>query len=59
MVRLRLRQWLRATAGPEDWRLVFTAPIDSLWQHVRTRAARSGPAGLPRVAPTADHGAAT
>jgi hypothetical protein len=31
MVRLRLRQWSRVAAGPDDWSEVFTAPIDSLW----------------------------
>jgi hypothetical protein len=33
MVRMRLRQWSRVAAGPRDGFEVFTAPIDSLWQH--------------------------
>jgi hypothetical protein len=31
MVRLRLRQWASASAGPDDWIGVFGEPIDSLW----------------------------
>ncbi len=31
MVRLRLRQWAEAGSGPDDWRSVFTAPIERLW----------------------------
>ena len=31
MVRLRLRQWSAASAGPDDWRDTFSAPIASLW----------------------------
>ena len=29
---MRLRQWSRVAAGPQDWTGVFTGPIDSLWQ---------------------------
>jgi hypothetical protein len=32
MVRVRLRQWSRVAAGPEDWRDVFAEPIDGLWK---------------------------
>jgi hypothetical protein len=31
MVRVRLRQWAAAVAGPDDWRGVFTASIEPLW----------------------------
>jgi hypothetical protein len=31
MVRMRLRQWAAAAAGPGSWRLVFEAPLDELW----------------------------
>lgn len=31
MVRLRLRQWAGAVAGPDWWRGSFAAPIDHLW----------------------------
>jgi hypothetical protein len=31
MVRLRLRQWCGAAAGPESWRGVFTNTIEPLW----------------------------
>lgn len=31
MVRVRLRQWAGAVAGPEAWSEAFTAPIDALW----------------------------
>jgi hypothetical protein len=31
MVRLRLRQWSGAAAGPESWRGVFTSTIEPLW----------------------------
>jgi hypothetical protein len=31
MVRLRLRQWSGAAAGPESWRGVFTSTIEHLW----------------------------
>lgn len=31
MVRMRLRQWSRAAAGPEGWRGVFTESIEPLW----------------------------
>ena len=47
MVRVRLRQWSRVAAGPEDWRQVFAAPIDSLWQH----ALSDPPAWAARLAP--------
>ncbi len=47
MVQLRLRQWSRVAAGPEDWREVFTGPIDSLWQ----RAQSEPPAWAVRAAP--------
>jgi hypothetical protein len=32
MVRLRLRQWSRAAAGPESWPEVFAAPIHPFWE---------------------------
>lgn len=31
LVRVRLRQWAGAAAGPDAWRAIFTAPIDPLW----------------------------
>jgi hypothetical protein len=31
LVRVRLRQWARAVAGPDEWKAIFTAPIDPLW----------------------------
>jgi hypothetical protein len=31
MVRMRLRQWSRVAAGPDDWAGVFAAPIEPLW----------------------------
>jgi hypothetical protein len=31
MVHVRLRQWTRVAAGPEDWSSVFTASIEPLW----------------------------
>jgi hypothetical protein len=31
MVRVRLRQWAGAVTGPDDWRGVFTASIEPLW----------------------------
>jgi hypothetical protein len=31
MVRVRLRQWRGAAAGPESWRGVFTSSIEPLW----------------------------
>jgi hypothetical protein len=31
MVRLRLRQWAGAVAGPEGWRAIFAASIEPLW----------------------------
>jgi hypothetical protein len=34
MVRMRLRQWTRVAAGPQDWSEVFTGPIDSFWNLV-------------------------
>ena len=47
MVRVRLRQWSRAAAGPDDWQTVFAAPIDSLWQHAQSEP----PAWSGRLAP--------
>jgi hypothetical protein len=44
MVHLRLRQWSKVAAGPEDWAPEFTAPIDSLW--ILTKAAEPSWAGL-------------
>lgn len=31
MVRVRLRQWTRVAAGPDDWSAVFAGPIEPLW----------------------------
>jgi hypothetical protein len=31
MVRVRLRQWTRVAATPDDWAAVFAAPIEPLW----------------------------
>jgi hypothetical protein len=31
MVNVRLRQWARATTGPEAWSAVFSASIEPLW----------------------------
>jgi hypothetical protein len=31
MVHVRLRQWARATTGPEAWSAVFSASIEPLW----------------------------
>ena len=39
MVRLRLRQWSRVAAGPEDWSDVFTGPIDTLFDQARFQPA--------------------
>ncbi|MGC8639168.1 MAG: hypothetical protein ACP5XB_04740 [Isosphaeraceae bacterium] len=47
MVRVRLRQWSRAAAGPDDWQVVFAAPIDSLWLHAES----DSPAWSGRLAP--------
>lgn len=46
-VRMRLRQWSRAAAGPDDWKAVFTDPIDPLWQ----QAQADPPAWSGRLAP--------
>lgn len=47
MVRVRLRQWSSAVAGPEGWSSIFTTPIDPLW----TLAAAEAPAWADRPAP--------
>lgn len=31
MVRLRLKQWARASSGPDDWQGIFTASVAGLW----------------------------
>jgi hypothetical protein len=31
MVQVRLRQWARVAAGPDDWASVFAASIEPLW----------------------------
>ena len=45
MVHLRLRQWSKVAAGPEDWAPEFSAPIDFLW--ALTGAAEPAWAGQP------------
>jgi hypothetical protein len=47
MVHLRLRQWSKVAAGPDDWAPEFTAPIDSLW----TLAGAAEPAWADHSAP--------
>lgn len=49
MVRLRLRQWASASAGPDDWIGVFGEPIDSLWPLAGSEnPSRGGQAALAR-----------
>lgn len=47
MVRVRLRQWSRVAAGPEDWRHAFAESIDPLWLLARSEP----PAWSGRLAP--------
>jgi hypothetical protein len=46
MVQMRLRQWTRVAAGPQDWSGIFAGPLDSLWPLLEFEppdwAARSG-----------------
>lgn len=48
MVRVRLRQWARVVAGPEDWPDTFTAPIEPLWTLSEAEPPQWAPATAPR-----------
>ena len=56
MVRVRLRQWSRVAAGPEDWSEVFAGPIDVTLAAGAIRAARLVRAGRPPCAAKAFRG---
>jgi hypothetical protein len=48
MVRVRLRQWSRVAAGPDDAAAVFAAPIEPLWALGEAEPPRWAAAPAPR-----------
>ena len=49
MVRVRLRQWSRVAAGPDNWPAVFAAPIEPLWTLSEAEPPQWAPTPAPNL----------